>query len=235
MRPGLQGRGSQRFGLCVRGSCVRLRLPEPSLSRHVSRVSRGKRRGRRIDEAADLGAERVNQSLELFPIGNCAASALIDDQGRHVWACAPRVDGDPFFSALLGGNGLDDEDAQGFWGIEVIERAKTEQAYERNTPILRTEITDAAGARLEIIDFCPRYRQFGRLYRPLAFIRLIRPLEGTPRIRIKLRPTINYGAAPAQITRGSNHLRYVGGETTLRLTTNGPVSHVAEERVFRLE
>ncbi|HEX2815935.1 MAG TPA: trehalase-like domain-containing protein, partial [Phenylobacterium sp.] len=176
----------------------------------------------------------MNQSLELFPIGNCAASALIDEAGRYVWACAPRVDGDPFFSALLGGDPAD-EDAQGLWSVEVEDRAKTHQAYLRNTPILRTEIADDCGGRLEIIDFCPRYRQFGRTYRPLAFVRLIRALEGTPRIRIKLRPTIDYGAAPAETTTGSNHIRYVGGETTLRLTTDGAVSHFQDERTFRLE
>src|SRR6185503_12279790 len=98
------------------------------------------------------------------------------------------------------------------------ERAETQQAYLRNTPILRTEVADAHGARLEIIDFCPRYRQFGRLYRPLGFVRLIRPLQGAPRIRIKLRPTVNFGRGPATTTNGSNHIRYVGGETTLRLT-----------------
>ena len=178
----------------------------------------------------------LSQNLELFPIGNCAASALIDEEGRYVWACAPRVDGDPFFSALLGGGDAGHDGRPGL----VVDRgggpgAKTEQAYLRNTPILRTEITDDTGARLEILDFCPRYRQFGRLYRPLAFVRLIRPLEGTPRIRIKLRPMVDYGAAPATTTNGSNHIRYVGGETTLRLTTDGPVSHVLEERTFRLE
>jgi GH15 family glucan-1,4-alpha-glucosidase len=176
----------------------------------------------------------VSQSLELFPIGNCAASALIDEAGRYVWACAPRVDGDPFFCALLGDD-PDGEDAQGLWSVEVEDRARTSQAYLRNTPILRTEIADDHGGRLEIVDFCPRYQQFGRTYRPLAFVRLIRPLEGTPRVRIKLRPTIDYGAARAQTTIGSNHMRYVGGETTLRLTTDGTVSHVLDERIFRLE
>jgi GH15 family glucan-1,4-alpha-glucosidase len=177
----------------------------------------------------------LSQDLELFPIGNCAASALIDTQGRFVWACAPRVDGDPFFSSLLSGADPADDDSRGLWSVEVENRAEVTQAYLRNTPILRTEITDTAGARLEIIDFCPRYRQFGRLYRPLAFVRLIRPLEGTPRIRIRLRPMVDYGAAPAGLTMGSNHIRYVGGETTLRLTTDGPVSHLADERIFRLE
>ncbi|HEX3367371.1 glycoside hydrolase family 15 protein [Phenylobacterium sp.] len=178
----------------------------------------------------------MSQTLELFPIGNCAASALIDRRGRFVWACAPRVDGDPFFSALLGGADLDGgDDAYGLWSVEVENRAETTQTYLRNTPILVTEVTDTTGGKLEIIDFCPRYRQFGRLYRPLAFIRLIRPVTGTPRIRVKLRPTVNYGEAAATTTNGSNHIRYVGGETTLRLTTDGPMSHVLEERLFRLE
>ncbi len=177
----------------------------------------------------------MTQTLELFPIGNCAASALIDEAGRYVWACAPRVDGDPFFSALLGGVESADRDGHGLWSVEVENQAQVVQAYRRNTPILETLITDASGATVEIIDFCPRYRQFGRLYRPLAFIRLVRPVAGMPRVRIRLRPTVDYGAAPASVTMGSNHIRYVGGETTLRLTTDGPISHVADERLFRLE
>ncbi|MET0274978.1 MAG: trehalase-like domain-containing protein, partial [Phenylobacterium sp.] len=128
----------------------------------------------------------MTQTLDLFPIGNCAASGLIDRAGRHVWACAPRVDGDPFFSALLGGREASDETAQGLWAVDVEDAVEIKQDYLRNTPILRTEITDVAGAVTEIIDFCPRYRQFGRVYRPLAFIRLVRPLSGTPRVRIRL-------------------------------------------------
>jgi GH15 family glucan-1,4-alpha-glucosidase len=177
----------------------------------------------------------LSQSLELFPIGNCAASALIDDAGRYVWACAPRVDGDPFFSALLGGKEAGDETALGHWSIEVADLAQTRQSYLRNTAVLKTEMTDANGASLEIIDFCPRYRQFGRTYRPLAFVRIVRPLEGTPRIRVRLRPTVNYGEAAAKTTVGSNHIRYVDGEITLRMTTDAPVSHIHSERIFRLE
>ncbi|HEY0437347.1 MAG TPA: trehalase-like domain-containing protein, partial [Phenylobacterium sp.] len=174
-------------------------------------------------------------SLELFPIGNCAASALLDEAGRFVWACAPRVDGDPFFSSLLSGRDAGDPESLGVWAVEMEDQAHVAQAYLRNTPILRTEITDAAGARMEIIDFCPRYRQFGRVYRPLAFIRLVRPLAGAPRIRIRLRPAVNYGERAAATTVGSNHIRYVGAEVTLRLSTDAPVTHIAEARTFRLE
>ncbi|HEY3694943.1 glycoside hydrolase family 15 protein [Phenylobacterium sp.] len=177
----------------------------------------------------------MSHSLDLFPIGNCAASALIDRAGHYVWSCAPRVDGDPFLSNLLSGVDSTDEAAQGVWAVDVEDTAQVRQAYLRNTPILRTEITDKAGARLEIIDFAPRYRQFGRVYRPLAFFRIVRPLAGTPHVRIRLRPTANWGGSICERTMGSNHLRYMGGETTIRLTTDAPVSHIAEERLFRLE
>jgi GH15 family glucan-1,4-alpha-glucosidase len=173
----------------------------------------------------------LSQNLELFPLGNCAASGLIDAAGRMVWACAPRVDGDPFFCALLGG----DEPADGFWAVESEGRTTVRQSYVRNTAIVRTEVTDEAGGRYEIVDFAPRYRQFGRMYRPLALIRIVRPLAGAPRIRVRVRPMVQYGAAPAEQTHGSNHIRYVGGEMTLRLTTDCPVSNIIEERYFRLE
>ena len=174
----------------------------------------------------------MSQSLDLFAIGNCQASALIDRAGRYVWACMPRVDGDPAFSALLGGAGEPD---RGYWSVEGENLATTRQCYLRNTPILSTEYTDAAGAEVEVIDFAPRYRQFGRIYRPQAFIRLIRPVTGTAHIRVRMRPTVNGGQPPAEVTSGSNHLRYVGGPMTLRLTTDAPIDHIAAERVFRLE
>jgi GH15 family glucan-1,4-alpha-glucosidase len=177
----------------------------------------------------------VTQSLELFPIGNCAASALIDEAGSFVWACAPRVDGDPFFSSLLGGRDATSPDAYGYWSVEVEGTAKVNQAYIRNTAVLITEVTDAGGAKLEIVDFSPRYRQFGRVYRPLAFVRIVRPLVGAPRICIRVRPTVNYGEKPADRTVGSNHIRYVGGPATLRLSTSVPPSHIVAERTFRLE
>ncbi|KRB40645.1 glycoside hydrolase family 15 protein [Phenylobacterium sp. Root700] len=177
----------------------------------------------------------MTQSLDLFPIGNCAASGLIDRAGRLVWACAPRVDGDPVFSTLLGADPDEHADAQGYWSVELEDQASVRQSYLRNTPILVTEITDKAGAIAQVIDFCPRYRQFGRVYRPLAFIRLIRPIAGVPKIRIKLRPTVNWGERAAERTTGSNHIRFVGGEMTLRMTTDAPISHISGERLFRLE
>jgi GH15 family glucan-1,4-alpha-glucosidase len=171
------------------------------------------------------------RDLDLAPIGNCALSALIDRQGRYVWACAPRVDGDPVFSALMDGDTPD----HGFWSVELDGQVAAEQAYLPNTPVLRTVLTAGDGASIEIIDFAPRHKKHSRTYRPLALARIVRPLSGSPRIRMRLRPAADWGARQAECTSGSNHIRYQCTDITLRLTTDCPVSHVLDERLFRLE
>ncbi len=95
----------------------------------------------------------MTPNLDLFPIGNCAISALIDRQGRFVWACAPRVDGDPVFSALMNGEAPE----HGYWSVELEGLKHVSQAYVRNTPVLKTVLTAEDGAAVEIIDFAPRH------------------------------------------------------------------------------
>jgi GH15 family glucan-1,4-alpha-glucosidase len=169
--------------------------------------------------------------LDLWPIGNCHVSALVDTAGRFVWGCVPRVDGDPLFSALLGG-----EDPQaGYWAIELEDAASVEQAYLRNTPILVSHHRDKAGNAVEIVDFCPYFQRNGRHYRPVAFARIVRPISGSPRICVKLRPTRNWGTRCRQKIGGSNHVRYETDVMALRLSTSAPVTMVHEERTFRVD
>lgn len=175
----------------------------------------------------------MSTTLDLAPIGNCSVSALLDRCARYVWACVPRVDGDPAFCALLSGRDPAEPQA-GVWAIDLIDCVDAEQRYERNTPILVTTLTDLRGGVIEIIDFCPRYRRDNRTYRPAAFARIVRPLAGAPRIRVRLNPAIEYGARSVEHTSGSNHIRYLAA-TTLRLSTTVPVSHILQERVWRLE
>lgn len=174
-------------------------------------------------------------TIDLSPIGNCAVSALIDDQARFVWGCVPRVDGDPAFSALLSGRNPGESSCTGVWAIDVEDCVETTQSYERNTAIVRTVMHDSRGGTLEIIDFCPRFRRHRRIYRPLAFARILRPIAGAPRIRMRLTPTAEWGARVAETTIGSNHVRYLCSGATLRLTTTAPVSLVLEQHAFRVE
>jgi len=171
-------------------------------------------------------------TLELWPVGNCQVSGLIDDRAALVWGCVPRVDGDPAFCALMRGSGGQDA---GTWRFEVENQVSVQQGYRRNTPILVSRLTDADGGAVDVIDFCPRFERKGRVYRPVAWARIVRPVSGSPRIRCVLTPMSGYGAELAPTTRGSNHVRYMVERNALRLTTDAPVGYVLDERWFRLE
>ena len=173
-------------------------------------------------------------NLSLWPIGNCQVSALIDEAAGFVWGCQPRVDGDPLFCSLLDPKD-DSAMPRGEWRVSVENQAKAEQWYLRNTPILVTRLTDSEGAAVEIFDFCPRFQRSGRMYRPVAFVRIIRPVSGAPRIRVSLNPSTNWGSKDAGRTSGTNHIRYLLKPQPLRLTTDAPIGHLLEGRAFRAE
>jgi GH15 family glucan-1,4-alpha-glucosidase len=177
----------------------------------------------------------MTASLDLWPIGNCQVSALIDRAGHMVWACVPQIDGQPVFSALLSAASPDSAAANGLWAIDLDGVVEVEQAYVRNTPVLRSRHHDGVGNAIEVIDFCPRLMRNERVYRPVAFARVIRPVSGSPRIRVRLRPRIGWSERAAPVTRGSNHIRYILEEETLRLTTTGPTGMIEAGRWFRLE
>jgi len=161
-------------------------------------------------------------------IGNGRIAALLDAKGRIVWLCFPRFDGDPVFSRLLSGN-----EEKGFTDVLVEGAVATRSAYLRNTAILETVIEDSAGNGVRILDFAPRYPRFERMLHPAQVIRRIEPI-GLPRIRIRVRPTFNYGAPRSVCVVGSNHIRYSGGDVTLRLTTDAPLSYIVHETAFAL-
>jgi GH15 family glucan-1,4-alpha-glucosidase len=175
-------------------------------------------------------SRRRVSDLSLWPIGNCQVSALVDDEAGLVWGCAPQVDGDPLFCSLL-----EPKAGGGEWRISVENQVGVEQSYLRNTPILSTRLTDADGAVAEVFDFCPRFERSGRMYRPVAFVRIVRPLSGAPRIRVELNPSTGWGAKAAERTSGTNHIRFLLKPQPLRLTTDAPVGHLLEGRPFRLE
>ncbi len=173
--------------------------------------------------------------LELGLIGNGTVSALLNRRGDVVWFCNPRFDGDPLFCSLLNGD-PDTPDPDGTFRIDLHGFERAEQAYVRNTAILRTAQHASDGSVLEILDFCPRFTHYGRHFHPSTLIRLIRPLAGDPRVTIRLRPMRNYGADRCEITHGTSHVRYVGSPGgVLRLTTNAPITALVEERSLVLD
>jgi GH15 family glucan-1,4-alpha-glucosidase len=166
-------------------------------------------------------------SLQLGMIGNCAYSALVDREARIMWCCLPRFDGDPVFDALL-----DPSDKGSLWQFELEGFERSEQEYEPNTAVLRTRLYDRRGQAIEVTDFAPRFWSRGRTFRPMTLVRRVKVLQGSPRIRVLLRPRYDWGRNQPQVTQGSTHLRYVGGALTLRVNTDAPIAYILSETFF---
>jgi GH15 family glucan-1,4-alpha-glucosidase len=168
-------------------------------------------------------------SLELAVVGNCSIAALIDRRADFVWMCYPKLDGDPVFCSLLQHQA---QERAGRFSIELLDCTRSEQGYMENTAVFVSLLADDKGNAVEITDFAPRFQQYEREFRPPMLIRRVTPLRGQPRIRIRLAPLFDWGAVQPRITLGSNHLRYVGPQQALRLTTDVSVSYVNESQPF---
>lgn len=169
-------------------------------------------------------------SLDLAIIGNSNIAALIDSRGTITWACWPHIDGDPIFCSLVDGS----HPASGFFSIGFDDGSTAKQSYERNTAVVQTIVTSESGAAFSITDFVPRFHQHGRIFRPPMIVRRVEPLEGLCRIRVRVRPRMEYGMQTPTPVVGSNHIRFTSGSGTVRLTTDAPVSYVASESAFVL-
>ena len=172
-------------------------------------------------------------NLNLGLVGNCQISALIDDKATVVWSCLPQLDADPAFCRLL----REDTETElpGYFEVEILDYARSEQNYIANTAILQTTLYDSNGGAVRITDFAPRYEYVGRMFTPVMLLRRVEPLHGAPRVRIRLRPARDYGAEDCDFTHGSNHIRYMCADVTCRLTTNASLTHIIDETAFVLD
>jgi hypothetical protein len=169
--------------------------------------------------------------MDLAAIGNGIVAALIDRNAAVRWLCWPRLDGDPVFCGLL--RPKDDPELGGAWTIELDDCETVEQSYRRNTAILETTLKCRSGSVL-ITDFVPRFKHYDRFFRPAVLVRRVTPLEGSPRIRVRVRPRAHNGATAPERVIGSNHIRYLAPGVALRLVTDAPISYVMEEIPFVL-
>ena len=138
--------------------------------------------------------------------------------------CWPRFD-----SSFLFGGMLDKEKGGEFSLKPPSEEFESTQYYLPNTNVLCTEISYSEG-KYRITDFAPRFEQFERYYRPLTLIRIVEPLEGTPRMIVKCNPVYDYGETELTKGRGSSHIKYMGLREETRLTTDIPLVHIMDEK-----
>ena len=170
-------------------------------------------------------------SLDLGIIGNGTINALVDARGRIVWHCVPAFDGDPVFCSLLSPK-LGDT---GFFDIALENEVERQQHYVDNSAVLVTILTAKDGSRIEITDLAPRYKLHERTYHPMQILRRVRPLSGSPRIAIRLRPLTGYGARKPDHTFGSNHVRFMLDPLVLRVTSDAQLPMLRDELPFLLD
>jgi len=152
-------------------------------------------------------------------VGNCQFSALVDRTGNVAWACLPRFDSEPVFGSLL------DADGGGRFQVSPETGETGAQRYIENTNVLETRFFTREGS-FRILDFAPRFLQFERIFRPTQIFRIVEPLEGTPRVRVTCDPRLGWSkTAPARVA-GSNHVRFEGFASHLRLTGDVPLSYL---------
>jgi GH15 family glucan-1,4-alpha-glucosidase len=163
--------------------------------------------------------EHAMSLSDLALIGNCQVSALVSRSGRIVWSCMPRFDSAPVFASLL-----DDLDGGGFT-IAPADGTDGTQRYIPNTNVVETTFSTSDG-KFRILDFAPRFIQFDRSFRPTKLIRIVEPISGTPRIRVRCDPVLGWSRKRPGREVGSHHIQYHGYEEQLRLTTNAPLSYL---------
>ncbi len=160
--------------------------------------------------------------------GNCQIAALVSDEGSLDWLCMPRPDSPPVFVRIL------DEDGGHFTVIPRDPISGKHQEYVRNTNVLTTTVTTKGGDSYRITDFCPRFYQFNRIFRPFSVYRVIEPLTVNPMVRMVCSPVNGWEKKKLSPARGNSHLRYdIRGET-MRVWTNMPMTYLCEGRDFPL-
>jgi GH15 family glucan-1,4-alpha-glucosidase len=152
-------------------------------------------------------------------VGNCQFSALVHRTGEVAWCCLPRFDSEPVFSSLL------DHECGGRFLVGAAEGEPGEQRYLDNTNVLVTRFETPSGS-FRVLDFAPRFVQHDRTFRPTQLFRILEPIAGTPRIRVRCDPRLGWSKGVPPTLLGSNHVRYEGFGAPLRLTTDIPLSYV---------
>lgn len=155
-------------------------------------------------------------------IGNALCSALVSDKGSMDWMCFPRPDSEPVFGRLLDPDG-------GHFSIEPAGPYRSSQHYIPNTNILATHFECEDGSSFRVLDFAPRFVQYGRIYRPLSFFRIVEPVSGQSMLRVIMKPVQGWNRRAMEQSRGNSHLRFTRGSDYMRLATNMSLTYLCGE------
>ncbi len=160
-------------------------------------------------------------------IGNCKTAALIHENGGIEWCCLPNFDSPSAFAAILDPKG-------GLFQISTPYESNTAQAYIPSTNILETRFDDGENAFV-VIDFMPRYRDGASYRHPVEIHRIIRPIKGSPSLRVSFQPSLNYGRNKTAIKLRPSMVTASNSLESLFLYSSLPLEDIAEEKTIVLK
>ncbi len=166
--------------------------------------------------------------LDHGAIGNGRVIALVGPDTSIDWLCLPRFDSPSIFARLL------DEERGGSFAFEPVDLISSSMAYVRNTNVLRTEVITTQG-RYEVVDFAPRLPTGLSVDAPPEIHRLVRPLEGTPRIKVRFDPRPDYARATPVIIPEGQGIEVCGGGMRAYLRTNVPPPYLERGHIIRVD
>jgi glucoamylase len=166
---------------------------------------------------------------DLGVIGNCSYLAYIDKKADVKWMCMPRFD-----SSFLFGSLIDEQKGGHFYIQPATEEYESFQFYVPNTNVLCTEFHNSEG-RFRVYDVAPRMTVHDRQFKPLMLMRKIELLSGDPSIRICCEPRGDYGRIVPETVTGSNHIRFLGLDKQVRMTTDISLNYILQSQPFVLD
>jgi GH15 family glucan-1,4-alpha-glucosidase len=175
-----------------------------------------------------VSAAPVPPPLEHAAFGNGRVLALVAPSSAIEWLCLPRFDSPSVFAHLL-----DERRGGSFRFLAADAPLRGRLDYLTNTNVVRTRF-ELGDSRFELIDFAPRVPEGLGVRVPIATVRLLRPLRGTPRLRVDFDPRPDYGRAPVELRETTDGLAVHGGGAVLHLSTNCPVPYVLNQHEFVL-
>ena len=113
-------------------------------------------------------------------------------------------------------------------------RAPGHAALPRQHQRARDALSRPPTARFRVLDFAPRFLQHERIFRPTKLVRIVEPLEGTPRVRVHCDPLLGWSKGVPTARAGLEPRRLsMAFARQLRLTTDVPLSYL-DGRPFAL-
>jgi GH15 family glucan-1,4-alpha-glucosidase len=161
-------------------------------------------------------------------IGNGRVLALVAPSTAIEWLCLPRFDSPSVFASLL------DAERGGTFRIDCAGPLSTRMEYERNTNVLRTRVV-AEDGEFDVFDFAPRIASGPSFETPLELHRLVVPVHGEPRIRVRFDPRPDYVRAQPRILPVESGLEVRFAGQRLFLKSNVPSAYLLNGNALRVD